>query len=51
MFPRPLASQALLERVDAWLATTEADPAARRYVAEGRADVARALAAQERDAQ
>jgi len=50
MFPRPLASEALLERVDAWLASTEADPAARRYVAEGRADVVRALAAQDRDA-
>ncbi|HET8603320.1 MAG TPA: aminopeptidase N [Marmoricola sp.] len=51
IFPRPLASAALLERVDAWLATSEADPAAKRYVAEGRADVARYLAAQARDAQ
>jgi aminopeptidase N len=50
IFPRPLASHDLLERVDAWLATSEADPAAKRYVAEGRADVARYLAAQQRDA-
>jgi aminopeptidase N len=50
LFPRPLASEGLLERVDAWLAGSEANPAAKRYVAEGRADVARYLAAQERDA-
>jgi aminopeptidase N len=50
IFPRPLASPELLERVDAWLATTPAKAGARRYVAEGRADAARALAAQERDA-
>jgi aminopeptidase N len=50
LFPRPLASEELLERVDAWLASSEATPAAKRYVAEGRADVARYLAAQERDA-
>jgi aminopeptidase N len=51
MFPRPLASEELLTRVDAWLETTGANPAAQRYVREGRADVARALAAQARDAQ
>jgi aminopeptidase N len=51
MFPKPLASQELLDRVDAWLESTEANPAAQRYVREGRADVARALAAQARDAQ
>jgi aminopeptidase N len=50
MFPRSLASPALIERVDAWLATTEANPGAKRYVVEGRADVARFLRAQERDA-
>ncbi|HET8560710.1 MAG TPA: aminopeptidase N [Marmoricola sp.] len=50
IFPRPLASQELLDRVDEWLATSGADPAAKRYVAEGRADVARYLAAQVRDA-
>jgi len=51
MFPRPLASAELLARVDAWLETTSANPAAQRYVREGRADVARALAAQARDAE
>ena len=51
IFPRPLASPELLERVDAWLATTPAKAGAKRYVTEGRADAARALAAQERDAQ
>ncbi|KRF18004.1 aminopeptidase N [Nocardioides sp. Soil797] len=50
MFPRVLASQELLETVDAWLEKTEANPGAKRYVLEGRADVARYLAAQERDA-
>jgi aminopeptidase N len=50
LFPRPLASPALLERVDAWLATTTANPAAVRFVKEGRADVARYLAAQAKDA-
>jgi aminopeptidase N len=48
--PRVLASPALLEKVDAWLATARANPAALRYVREGRADVARYLAAQEKDA-
>jgi aminopeptidase N len=51
IFPRSLASQDLLDRVDAWLQTSEANPAAKRYVKEGRADVARYLAAQARDAQ
>ena len=51
IFPRPLASQELLDKVDAWLATSDANPAAKRYVREGRADVARYLAAQARDAQ
>jgi aminopeptidase N len=50
MFPRPLASQALLVRVDAWLEDTKANEAAKRFVLEGRADVARYLAAQARDA-
>jgi len=50
LFPRTLASPALLERVDAWLASTDARASVRRYVSEGRADVARALAAQQRDA-
>ena len=51
IFPKPLASQELLDRVDAWLEASPANPAAKRYVREGRADVARALAAQARDAQ
>jgi len=50
IFPRPLASQDLLDRVDAWLQTSGANPAAKRYVQEGRADVARYLAAQAKDA-
>ncbi|WP_121251968.1 aminopeptidase N [Nocardioides ferulae] len=50
IFPRQLVGQELLDRVDAWLETTSANPAAQRYVREGRADVARALAARERDA-
>ena len=50
LFPRQLASPELLAQVDAWLADTGADPAALRYVQEGRADVVRALAAQALDA-
>ncbi len=51
IFPRPLASQELLDRIDAWMESSSANPAAKRYVNEGRADVARALAAQAKDAQ
>ncbi len=51
IFPRVLASPALLERVETWLETATANPGALRYVREGAAEVARALAAQERDAQ
>jgi len=51
IFPKQLASQDLLDRVDAWLESSSANPAAKRYVREGRADVARALAAQAKDAQ
>jgi aminopeptidase N len=50
IFPKPLASQALLDRVDSWLQTSPANPAAKRYVREGRDDVARALRAQAKDA-
>ena len=50
VFPLPLGSPALVERVDRWLEESPATPAAKRYVREGRADVVRALAAQERDA-
>jgi aminopeptidase N len=48
-FPNPLASPELLEKVDAWLDSSPANPAAKRYVREGRDDAARALRAQERD--
>jgi aminopeptidase N len=51
IFPRALASQELLDQVDAWLATTTADPGAQRYVREGRADVVRYLAGQQKDAE
>ena len=51
LFPKPLGSPELVSRVDEWLATTEAGPGAKRYVTEGRADVVRALRAQERDSQ
>ncbi len=50
LFPRPLASPALLERVTTWLSETSANPAAQRYVHEGAADVERYLAAQAFDA-
>jgi aminopeptidase N len=51
MFPRLLASAELLEQLDAWLETASANPGALRKVTEGRADVARALAAQAKDAE
>ncbi len=50
LFPRTLVSHDTLDKVDGWLAVTEANPAARRLVSEGRDDIARSLAAQERDA-
>jgi aminopeptidase N len=51
IFPKQLASQELLDRVDAWLESSPANPAAKRYVREGRDDVARALRAQAKDAE
>jgi aminopeptidase N len=51
IFPKQLASQALLDRVDAWLEGSSANPSAKRYVREGRDDVARALRAQTKDAE
>jgi aminopeptidase N len=51
IFPKQLASQELLDRVDQWLEASSASPGAKRYVREGRDDVARALRAQARDAQ
>jgi aminopeptidase N len=50
MFPRALATPDTLDTVDAWLESSDANPAAKRYVREGRADVARYLAAQAKDA-
>ncbi len=49
IFPRVLASPELLATVDAWLETSTANPGAIRFVKEGRADAARALAAQAKD--
>ena len=46
MFPRALTSQETLDRVESWLETSPANPAAKRYVAEGRDDIVRALRAQ-----
>ncbi len=51
MFPRILASADLLAQVDAYLESASANPGALRKVTEGRADVARALAAQAKDAE
>jgi aminopeptidase N len=50
LFPAPLASPELLERLDTWLDSSPANPGAKRYVREGRDDVARALRAQDKDA-
>ena len=44
IFPRPLASPELLDRAGAWLRESSANPAAKRYVREGAADVERYLA-------
>ncbi|MEO5711170.1 MAG: aminopeptidase N [Nocardioidaceae bacterium] len=49
MFPRVLTSRATLDRVDAWLAGSAANPAAKKYVLEARADIVRALAAHDAD--
>jgi aminopeptidase N len=49
MFPRSLTSRETLDRVDAWLESSPANPAAKRYVREIRDDIARALAAQDAD--
>jgi aminopeptidase N len=49
IFPKHLASQSLLDRLDQWLEESPANPAAKRYVRENRDDVARALRAQARD--
>ncbi len=46
LFPSANPSKASLDKVDAWLSSTSANPAATRYVSEGRDDLARALKAQ-----
>jgi aminopeptidase N len=50
-FPKQLGNAAVLAQVDAWLESSPAPKSAKRYVSEVRADLARALAAQARDAQ
>ncbi len=50
MFPRALTSQETLDRVADWLEVSEANPAAKRFVTEVHADIARALDAQRADA-
>ncbi|WP_426243852.1 aminopeptidase N [Nocardioides sp. LHG3406-4] len=50
MFPMPLISPETLARIDEWLESSSANPAAKRYVREGRADMARALVARAKDA-
>ncbi len=50
LFPRPLASREVLDRVSTWLHESAANPAAKRYVREGAADVERYLAGQATDA-
>jgi aminopeptidase N len=51
VFPLPMGSPELIDRIDRWLEESPATPAAKRYVREGRADIVRALAAQQRDAE
>jgi aminopeptidase N len=50
LFPLIPSSAETLAAVDHWLETTEANPAAKRLVSEGRADMARHLQGQARDA-
>jgi aminopeptidase N len=47
LFPLANPSSETLAEVDAWLAAGKGDPTARRYVSEGRDDLARALTAQQ----
>ena len=48
LFPLANPTQATLDAVDTWLGTTTAPAAAKRYVSEGRDDLARALRARAR---
>jgi aminopeptidase N len=50
MFLMPLVSNETVARLDEWLEHSQANPAAKRYVREGRSDMVRALAAQAKDA-
>ena len=50
LFPRAIPTQQTLDTVNAWLESSDANPAAKRYVREGAADLERALAAQAKDA-
>ena len=50
MFLMPLVSDETVARLDEWLEQSQANPAAKRYVREGRSDMVRALAAQAKDA-
>jgi aminopeptidase N len=50
MFPRELATETTRDKVAEWLASSKANPAARRYVTEGLDEVERALRAQACDA-
>ncbi|MCW2833358.1 MAG: pepN 6 [Nocardioides sp.] len=49
-FPLAVGSREVVARLDEWLADTNAPKGAVRFVGEARDDIARALAAQERDA-
>ena len=49
LFPRALATQETLDRVNGWLTGATANPAVLRYVREGAADLERALRAQAKD--
>jgi aminopeptidase N len=50
MFPRELATETTRDKVAAWLASSKANPAARRFVSEGLDEIERALRAQACDA-
>ncbi len=49
MFPRSLTGPETLARVEEWLESSTANPAAKRYVREARDDILRALKAQAAD--
>ncbi|MEQ4205651.1 aminopeptidase N [Actinopolymorpha sp. B17G11] len=51
LFPRLLATQETVDKVQAWVDNTQPVPAVRRLVGEGIADLQRALRAQARDAE